>query len=279
MQIAVLMTCFNRIQTTLRCLEHLIACDTPEGYSVDVYLVDDASPDHTGEIVKKKYPNVSVIQGTGNLYWCGGMRKAWEAAASVRDYAFFVWLNDDTHLFQEALIELLSTHDQCIRQTRQEAVVCGATVDSLGSKCTYSGYDRTGRLIVPNGEPQEAWCINGNVVLIPKRIFGKLGNFSPYFVHALGDFDYGLRAKASNFGVFVSRHMVGSCDANSSPKWIDPNVRFIDRLRNLYSPKGNATPCVYFRYLMRHYGLIRTLINMITVHIRVLYPKGWNHGA
>ena len=66
MKIAVLMTCFNRVNTTLACLERLFAQMLPEGYSFDVWLVDDASPDKTGAKVKSAYPQANVVQSPGN---------------------------------------------------------------------------------------------------------------------------------------------------------------------------------------------------------------------
>jgi glycosyltransferase involved in cell wall biosynthesis len=50
MKIAVLMTCYNRVQTTLQCLSHLEkAMADVVGATFDIWLVDDNSPDRTGE--------------------------------------------------------------------------------------------------------------------------------------------------------------------------------------------------------------------------------------
>ena len=71
MKIAILMTCHNRRETTLRCLRGLPS-------DVEVYLVDDGSTDGTDEAVKATFPKVNVIRGTGNLYWAKGMELAWK---------------------------------------------------------------------------------------------------------------------------------------------------------------------------------------------------------
>ena len=53
MKFAVLMTCYDRVQTTLKCLTLFKrACAKIEDAQFDVWLVDDASPDCTGEKVK-----------------------------------------------------------------------------------------------------------------------------------------------------------------------------------------------------------------------------------
>ena len=94
---AILMTCYNRVGTTLRCLERLkVAAARIADAKFDVWLVDDASPDQTGEKVKAAYPEVNVIQSPGNLFWCKGMRLAWDkAVASGIKYDFYLlptWL-------------------------------------------------------------------------------------------------------------------------------------------------------------------------------------------
>ena len=50
-----------------------------------VFLVDDASPDRTGERVLNEFPQVHVIQGTGSLYWTKGMNLAWKTAGDGYD--------------------------------------------------------------------------------------------------------------------------------------------------------------------------------------------------
>ena len=102
---AVLMACYNRVDSTLKCLSHLDTLKISKNHKIEIYLTDDNSPDKTGELVKKEYKEVNIIKGTGDLYWCGGMRLAWEYALKNRDYDYFFWLNDDVYLFQDSLLD------------------------------------------------------------------------------------------------------------------------------------------------------------------------------
>lgn len=81
--IAVLITCYNRREKTVNCLNLLFKCGLPVGFALKVYLVDDGSTDGTGEEVRKLFPEIKVIVGSGELYWAGGMRLAWTEA--IRD--------------------------------------------------------------------------------------------------------------------------------------------------------------------------------------------------
>ena len=121
--IAVLLTVFNRKTKTLECLEHLYKQIPLEGYKVDVYLTDDGCTDGTPKAVKELFPDVNIIQGNGNLFWNRGMYVAWEAATQIKDYDFYLWLNDDTYLYPESLEYMLNS---CTK-LGNHCIIVGAT--------------------------------------------------------------------------------------------------------------------------------------------------------
>src|SRR5215469_2793644 len=67
MRIAGLVACYNRVALTLRCLTSLFETFEHQDATLEIFLVDDGSPDKTGEIVKQRFPQVHVITGTGSL--------------------------------------------------------------------------------------------------------------------------------------------------------------------------------------------------------------------
>ena len=110
MNIAILITSFNRVKTTISALRSLYTsinkCNANNNF--DIYLVDDKSPDNTGVIVKEIFPDINVIIGSGNLFWGGGTNLAWETATSQKEYDGFIWFNDDCELFEDSLSILLN---------------------------------------------------------------------------------------------------------------------------------------------------------------------------
>lgn len=275
---AVLLACHNRVGVTLTCLRRLFAARLPEGTLFDVWLNDDGSVDGTGSecrafLLARESSGWRgrgyVLTGSGHDFWCGGMRRAWKAASRHLKYDGYLWLNDDTFLLGDAIEQMLD----CAQG--DSSIVVGSTRSSHGDgRTTYSGRDLKGGILEPNGEYQRAWGMNGNCVWIPQTVFARLGNFPSYFTHALGDFDYGLRAVESGIAIYQTPRHVGICDDAKKPTaWRDGAVPFVKRLWNLYSPIGGPEPLVFFRYNLSHRGVLWAVRCWIAQHIRVVFPS------
>lgn len=268
--IAVLLTCHNRSDKTLTCLTNLYNCTIPENHILEVFLVDDGSTDGTAEKIKIQFPAVTIIQGDGNLYWNRGMHLAWETASKTKDYDYYLWLNDDTFLREEAFQILLS-------QTFDNAIVCGTTQSKLTQEMTYGGFRKNpDRLIVPDGSFQESDYCNGNCVLIPKAVFQVLGNLDPVFHHAVGDFDYSLRARKRGIELYIAPRFIGFCESHSElPKWLTPSVSLRNRLKSLYSANSGCYPPQFFIFDKRHNGFFVACFHYFTIHLRAIVPSLW----
>jgi GT2 family glycosyltransferase len=270
MKIAVIITCFNRVETTLCCLNNLFACERPDDVYIDVWLVDDASPDGTGEKVKDLFPSVNVIEGTGKLYWCGGMRLAWGLAANAKVYDAFLLLNDDTCLFQSALL----VFDQAIKTAEQTCddagIIVGAVCDPESGKTTYGASGNPAR--APDGtlSPIFDETINCNATLVSRKTWSKLGGFRECFTHAMGDTDYGVRAVKNKIPVWLTPVHVGTCRKNTGPRWNDPKMPLIRRWKLLHSYKG-CPPWEYI-HLARMIHPWAWPLYMVSLYRRVLFP-------
>ncbi|SOD98308.1 glycosyltransferase family 2 protein [Spirosoma fluviale] len=270
--IAVLLTCHNRKTFTLNCLDALYKCQLPDNIAIQVFLVDDGCTDGTSEAVHEAYEKVNVIQGTGSLYWNRGMHLAWATARVAHDFDYYLWLNDDTLLSNEGIIELLSVESYA----NEAVLVCGAVNSSKTGEFTYGGRSLSDAEVVPNGQLQYCAKINGNVVLVSKQISNAIGLLDPIFPHAIGDYDYGLRAMTYGYKIITTRKYIGVCERNCSlPKWCYSKIPFIKRVKALYSPLGNSHPKYFFIFENRHYGLSIALKHFLSIHLRVLFPWLW----
>ena len=81
MKIAVLLTCFNRCQKTLRALNSLYKAaevfneKNTMKLNLEVFLTDDGCTDNTSSNVKKAFPdkNITIVEADGNAFWAGGI--------------------------------------------------------------------------------------------------------------------------------------------------------------------------------------------------------------
>lgn len=272
MRVAVLMTCYNRVDVTLDCLRHLYsaigAC--PDDIGWDVWLNDDGSTDGTSASVMAEFPQVRLLNGSGRDFWCGGMRRAWQAALSSGvAYDGYLWLNDDTLLYQDALRSVIEVGGT-------KAIAVGVTCSRSGGRVTYGGRDRAGSLVRPTGARTRVYGMNGNCVYVPHEVFKILGNFPSYLTHALGDFDYAQRACRAGVLIYQTPEFIGECDDHDRVvPWKDPHVAFTRRLRNLYSPVGGPEPSVFFKYNYGNFGLLRAVRVWLQQHVRLLFPGVW----
>ena len=262
MKIAVLLTSFNRKEKTKECLQSLYKILS----ELDVYLVDDNSTDGTVLMIEENFPQINIIRGNGNLFWNRGMHLAWEHA-SKRDYEYYIWLNDDTLLYENSFIELF----ECSKTAKDNAIITGIIESEDKAQIIYGGTDSKKNLLLPNGTMQAVTNMNGNIVLIPKAVFNVLGNLDPVYHHDLGDVDYGLRAKENNIPVYSTRIAIGSGDKNNLCRIRLAKTTLRKRFEKLYSPLGNH-PIINFYFRKKHFGVFNAIAYYVFLHIINLLP-------
>lgn len=282
-RLAALLTCYNRKAKTLECLDALFQQEDLAKTALDVYLVDDGSTDGTGEAVKKAYPEVKVMQGTGSLFWNGGMRLAFEAAIA-QDYDGYLWLNDDTILYPDALRSLLDAAENLAQKGFEKAIVAASTQDPQTGEFTYGGMKQKGCFyppfrmdeVHPSNVPLQCDTTCGNFVLIPRDVVSEIGNLDPQLTHYAGDWDYGLRAKRAGSTIWIAPGYQGTCPRNPTPS--PENLpEFKEGLQKIGQPKGLALqdvtlhPFAEWKLLMRRHGGILWVVFWLLPYRRLLW--------
>lgn len=273
--IAAILTSYNRAGTTLGCLARLFSQEgLGDAFSLDMYLFDDGSPDGTGAHVAEKFPQVILESGDGHQYWNGGMRAAY-GQAMAHGYDFYLWVNDDTHLFGNAIMLLLNTY--CgIDDTN--AVIVGTVRDPDAEKTSYGGLLsprrnklRDMRHPPVTGAPARCDTFNGNCVLIPHAVARNVGNLDPIFTHKMADMDYGYRCGAAGAGVWATGDYVGTCPRHGElDAWRRPGTSLRERFRALTGPKG--LPPGEWRVFCRWYAGPCWPLYWITPYVKALVP-------
>ena len=274
--IAVLITCHNRKEKTLSCLEAIYKNILPESYLLDVYLVDDGSKDGTGQAVRERFQSVNIIEGDGNLYWNGGMRLAFSASMD-KGYDFYMWLNDDTELYPSAIETMIATSSKLSAQINNSVVLVGSTQASLSGKLSYGGLRRISwwrplnfTLVSPSNTPEICDTMNGNCVLIPHEIANAMGNLEESFTHSMGDIDYGLRVVKAGFCVYISPGFIGQCELNPIEQtFLDNHLSLTVRWKKILCVKG-LPPRQRYILARRHAGLIWPFV-WVWPYIKLLF--------
>ena len=277
--VATIITCHSRKEKTLKALDCLF--NQREIVDVDllVYLVDDGSTDGTAEAVAAQFPQINVLQGDGTLFWNGGMRFAFaEAMKTVHDY--YLWLNDDTYLYNDALQRMLDVANTLGKKESKKVIVTGTVIDPESGNENYGGRRQQDRwhplvfqLVKESKVAQKCDTFNGNAVLIPQAVCNTIGNISKEFSkqHS-GDIDYGLRAKYAGFETWVVPGIIGECSSNSTEGTLfDSSQSLKDRVKQMRTPRGVPPAKEWMIFTRRHGGFLWPYFWFRTI-IRVLFP-------
>ena len=251
MNIAILLTVYNRKEKTLRCLNSLVDSHAKAGSKIryKVFLTDDGCTDGTREAIEKAGYGFAmcILQGDGNLYWNGGMIKSWKAAiADDEHYDGYLWLNDDAVVLPDFWKDLAVADDASMGKYGKKGIYVGSTYNTKG-EFTYGGFDFVNpwtlkdRFVIPDSHTfQPCQCAHGNITYVSHQVVEEMGIFSDEYIHGASDHDYTYRAYKHKFPVLVMPHYAGICENDHAE---DGYADFFDmplrkRLAYLKSPFG-----------------------------------------
>jgi GT2 family glycosyltransferase len=250
----ILIPVHNRKAVTLTCLENLQRNGDLARYQVVV--IDDGSIDGTAEAIQANFPQVTILQGDGNLWWTGaivkGMVYAYERGAD-----FFIWLNDDTLPISDALLRLVNTS----QHSPHTIVTAQCYADLTLTKPTYGGRQIQGRTLHFLSVDPDSFVAcdvcSGNLVCLPRSVVDKVGY--PPSRHApqtWGDVVYTWRAKQAGFKVCMLGSAIAICPTNPLEEgWASSPITMTQRWKQLRSPKSSIYPPAYWFYCRQVYGL------------------------
>jgi len=221
LKLAVLVTCHNRVAVSEQTLPGLDAClKSLPGIESTIFVVDDGSSDGTGTRLKALLPNIVLEYGSGNLFWNGGMCRAYEIARRQRSFDAYLLFNDDVFIDCEAV---RSSLDRFVRLNEKgPAILAGSTQSHDSEAVSYSAFRRLSRLrplsverVHPDGTLKPCDSFNGNFVLVPGPFFEEIGGLDRRFRHGYGDIDLGYVAREHGVVSYLAPVPIGRCDGHA----------------------------------------------------------------
>lgn len=252
MRVAIIFTCFNRKEASLRCIEQLLLQMEEIGCDYRFYVCDDQSTDGTYEMLVKRLPKHEIFQSEGNYFWSRGMSEAMKRA--VKDsYDYYLLVNDDVCFYKDAVRTMFESKEM----VEQGAGIVGTTISFKSRQMTYGGRNGLNdEFPIKPSLPLET-CVyaNFNCVLLDRSCVEQIGCIDGKYQHGYGDYDYSLRMKKQGYHLYVAKDIVGTCEKNSAKgTFHDCSLSRRERFRKLLSPKG-VPVYSYFRYHLRNHGL------------------------
>jgi GT2 family glycosyltransferase len=189
---------------TAACLRSLLASDYP---ALEVLLIDNGSPDGSGERLHARFPDVPYLQTGANLGYTGGNNRGIERAISA-GAEYVLVLNNDTVVDPGCVSALVRAgHSPGVGAVGPKILVHDAphTVWFAGgdfSRLRGMGYHRL--LGDRDEDPEGGACeeisfLTGCCMLIPVPVLREVGGFEEDFFAYMEDVEMSLRLRSRGY--------------------------------------------------------------------------------
>lgn len=291
--IYVVIPVFNRVNSTLRCINSLL---NQVNVKTKIIVVDDGSTDRTKEILNEVYPEVVVLRGDGNMYWTGAVHFGIEYVKSVaHDNDWVILANNDVQ-FKDiqtiaklvefsvsknrmSLVSPLSLDIKCQDRT----ITSGTIVTSWFFNTTKHIYNNIKYENVLKS-PVKVDMLTARCLLHPIEIFDIVGNYNyKIFPHYGGDDDFSLRSMRNGYQPYVLPYLCVSLDTEKSCKFKSYNgfslIHFLlfNRLSSINIPDKIKFALENVHFWARGSYIIAAIVKSVLFTIISVAKKQFNN--
>ena len=193
---SVLIANYNGTALIGACIESVLTQDC--GFEIEIIVHDDASTDGSADFIRSRYPQVTLIESTGNVGFCISNNRM--AATACGEYLLL--LNNDATLFPDALRTLhqraASLPTPAILGLPQYSAVSGELID-IGSRLDPFLNP------VPNLsiKDERVGMVIGACFWLPRSLWNELGGFPEWFGSLAEDMYLCLLARLRGYPVLA----------------------------------------------------------------------------
>lgn len=278
---------YNTKDLTLNCLETIYNKNWVN--SLEVWVVDNASSDDSGTYIKKKFPEVHLIENKKNLGFGKAHNQVFKKAFG--DYFFVV--NSDCEIEEKVfdeMIQFMSKHSECGLSSCKILGFDGNLQPNGGDlplgRALFSwlfNLEFLGRMSsFHRNEPEyyekahEVGWVSGNFMVIKKEVLKKIKGFNEDYFMYFEDVEFCFRAKKAGFKVMIYpsvslKHLSGgSLDDPKFRQWSGEYKGLVI----FYKQHFGSLPALFIRILVYLSTILRIIAFFLTGNFRFSYIYG-----
>ena len=222
-RVYVVLPVFNRVEETKK----FISCMQRQSYrNFQVVICDDGSTDGTGEYLKSLGGNIVVVEGTGDLWWAGGINRCIEYVLDhATDDALVITINNDVILEADYISQKVNRSFEYPGAVIGSLCVYSSNPDIIETSGLVMNYKTCmSKSLVRHGTRRSqialVSCVSvthvpGKGVLIPVAVYRQIGLYDAVGLpHYHADTDFSLRAYERGIPVFVDFESIVYSEVN-----------------------------------------------------------------
>ena len=275
--VAAIIPTFNRKDKLCRFLDLALAQTYP---NLQIIIVDSSSSDGTAELVRERFPQVTLIRVSDREFWTGATNAGVRLALD-RQVDFILTINDDAIISNDhvtKLVNIAQKYQLSILGSRIDYLVPKNRVWSLGSYSDW-GTDRFLKLAYNNIDlskidPQIldrelilVEALPGNGVLINAAVFKEIGLYNARFCpHYHGDSELIMRARKAGLEAWIAPNIILNNDFSDRQKQL-PLKNLAGLKYIFFNPKSHLFAVSIFYLIWQYCPIsqqIPTLWSLIT---------------
>jgi GT2 family glycosyltransferase len=215
--LSIIILSYNTKKYTLDCLESIYRNKTIRKY--DIWVVDNASSDGTGEEIKERFPEVHIINNKSNIGFAAGNNVAIKNISKTSNYCLL--LNSDTVVEADFITSILGVVEEknysilscrLVGKDNKLQPNAGSLPKPLAIFTWLSGVDDLIRGVIGISSYQErggdfykgtrrvGW-VSGSVMLIDNRVVDSIGLLDDKIFMYAEDVDYCWRAEKKGLNI------------------------------------------------------------------------------
>ena len=288
MIIAIIVPTYNR-KNSLRKLLLCIANQNIRELELCIVVVDDGSTDDTYEMIKKEFPDVFILIGTGNWWFTKSLNEGIKYSLKFKP-EYILTLNDDCIIENDFIQNLLDS----VKNKPMDSIVCASSITQTQPHLIlFSGVKKIIKwrlksfwYISPMQriKPMELQGVHSTLtvwtrgLLVPTKTMLKLNFFDERFVQYGSDEDFGHRAVKVGIPTFVSWDAKVFDDEKLTSKGTARNKpQFLEFIFSFFNPHSVNSISKTMLFYWKHGIKILSPVYFLIIIAGTFYVYFWKY--